>query len=82
VYNGVAPSQTTNKILTKEIARILNKPLVLPAIPKIVLQILFGEGSSVILEGSKVSSEKIEKEGFQFQYKSITNALEHLLHKK
>jgi len=79
VYNGVAPSHTTNKLFTKEIARILNKPLVLPAIPKMVFQILFGEGSFVILEGSMVSSEKIEKAGFQFQYCNLADALKQLL---
>lgn len=79
VFNGVAPSHCTNREFTIEIARILQRTLVLPNIPKVVLKILFGEGSSVILEGSMVSSEKIEKEGFQFQYRTISEALENLL---
>ena len=79
VFNGVAPTHCTNREFTKEIARVLQRPLVMPNIPKFVLQILFGEGSSVILEGSMVSSEKIEKKGFQFQYRTISEALENLL---
>lgn len=79
VFNGVAPSHCTNRDFTKEIARILHRPLVLPNIPKFVLQLLFGAGSSVLLEGSMVSSEKIEKEGFQFRYRNLAEALAQLL---
>lgn len=82
IFNGVAPNHSTNQDLTKEIARILDRPIVMPKIPKVVLQLFFGAGSTVLLEGSKVSSEKIEKEGFQFQYKTLTEALEQLLSKK
>jgi hypothetical protein len=48
-------------------------------IPPFILHTLFGEASSILLEGSKVSSHKIEKEGFQFQFKKLNKALEHLL---
>ncbi|MBP1672626.1 MAG: hypothetical protein H6Q25_441 [Bacteroidetes bacterium] len=79
VYNGVAPHHITNEELTKEISKILKKPLFMPNIPPIILHTLFGEASSLLLEGSKVSSYKIEKEGFQFQFNRINKALENLL---
>lgn len=79
VFNGVAPQHCTNKEITKEIGRILHKPVWMPNIPKIFLQILFGESSSILLEGSKVSSEKIQKEEFMFQFKNIHEALNNLL---
>jgi uncharacterized protein len=79
VFNGVAPQHFKNKELTKEISKILKKPLFMPNIPPFILHTLFGEASSLLLEGSKVSSEKIQKEGFMFQYKNIHEALKNLL---
>jgi hypothetical protein len=79
VFNGVAPQHITNEELTKEISKILKKPLFMSNIPPFILHTLFGEASSILLEGSKVSSHKIEKEGFQFQFKKLNKALEHLL---
>ncbi len=79
VFNGVAPQQCTNKEITNEIGKLVRKPIWMPNLHKVFLQILFGEASSILLEGSKVSSEKIQKEGFRFQYKNIHEALKNLL---
>ncbi len=79
VFNGVAPQHCTNKEITKEIGRVLRKPILIPNIPKIFLQILFGKASSMLIEGSKVSSEKIQKEGLMFQFRNIHEALKNLL---
>lgn len=43
VYNGVSPYPVTNLVLTKTIAKILNKPLFLPNIPKFVMKFTLGE---------------------------------------
>lgn len=78
-YNGVAPCYTTNKDLTVAIARKLNKPLFLPNVPGFLLRMLFGEVSSLLLEGSRISSEKIRATGFTFRYSDLSNALDSLL---
>ncbi|CVK16816.1 hypothetical protein Ga0061079_1118 [Apibacter mensalis] len=78
-YNGVAPCYITNKDLTVAIARKLNKPLFLPNIPGFLLRMLFGEVSSLLLEGSRISSEKICATGFTFRYSDLSNALDSLL---
>lgn len=81
-YNGVAPYPVTNRDITKAIATQLDKPLFLPAVPAFALKILLGEMANLVLKGSKVSSEKIQQTGFEFQYNKIEKALEDLLPKK
>ena len=79
VYNGVAPETITNNDLTCIIAEVLNKPLWLPNIPSWVLKIIFGEMSSILLNGSRVSSKKLIQSGFQFKYLSIRSAINNLI---
>jgi len=75
VYNGVAPNPVTNARLTKDIARKLRKPVLLPPVPGFVLKLILGEMAQVVLQSQKVSSEKIEDEGFHFEFKTIYDAL-------
>lgn len=79
IYNGVSPHPVTNKEITYEIAHKLKRSILIPTIPKWVLKIIFGEMSSVLLDNNKVTSQKIEKEGFQFQYPNIKEALDNLI---
>ncbi|NKI32990.1 TIGR01777 family oxidoreductase [Croceivirga thetidis] len=76
IFNGVAPNPVTNNKLTKAIAEILKRPLVLPNVPRFVLKMIFGEMAYVLLASQRVSSKKIENEGFVFTFTNITNALE------
>lgn len=79
IYNAVAPEHITNTELTKNIAAALHKKIRLPNIPSLVLKAMLGKMAVVLLEGSRISCEKIEKEGFQFQFPKLNNALKHLL---
>ncbi|TFG74444.1 MAG: TIGR01777 family protein, partial [Flavobacteriales bacterium] len=74
VYNGVGPNPVTNLKLTKELARVMNKPLILPNIPKFVMQTALGEMSYILFNSQRVSSKKIEEEGFVFGYQNICRA--------
>ncbi len=76
VYNAVAPEHITNKSLTKIIAKKLKKPLWLPNIPAFVMKLILGEMAVILLEGSRVSSEKITLTGFKFRYPKINDALD------
>ena len=80
-FNAVSPHSITNIALTKKIAQRLKKPLFLPNIPKFILQILFGEMATILLEGSKISSQKIIDTGFEFEFEQIDDALDNLLKK-
>ena len=75
VYNGVAPNPVTNIKLVKEIAKVLNKPLFLPNIPKFVMYTILGDMAYILFASQRVSSKKIEEEGFIFRYANICQAL-------
>lgn len=81
VYNAVGPNPVTNKELIKAIAETLDVPLLLPNVPKFILKLLLGEMHTLLLDSQNVSSNKIQAEGFQFQYKSVYSALSELLEK-
>lgn len=76
--NTVAPEATTNKIFSKSLGKVLNRPSLLP-IPGFFLKIIFGEASSTLTSGVNVSSKKIESLGYIFKYPKLENALKNLL---
>ncbi len=78
-YNTVAPEHITNKCFTKTASKILKKPLLLPNVPKFVLKLLLGEMAVVVLEGSRVSAQKILDTGYKFKFPDLQKALEDLL---
>ncbi|NAS11199.1 TIGR01777 family oxidoreductase [Poritiphilus flavus] len=80
-FNAVAPNPVTNTKLTREIARVLRKPLILPNIPRFAMRLLLGEMSELLFASQRVSSKKIEQSGFVFEYPNIGRALEKLLAK-
>lgn len=81
VYNAVGAGWVTNREMTQAIAQALSKPLVLPSVPEFALRIILGEMADIVLNGSKVSSEKIQQAGFTFNYTSLNEALTNLLGK-
>jgi len=80
-YNAVGPEWVTNQEMTKSIATVLNKPLWLPSIPAFVMNIIIGEMAVIVVNGSKVSSRKIQQKGFEFKFTELTAALKDLLEK-
>lgn len=75
-YNAVAPNPVTQNKLIKELAKVLQKPLFMPNIPKFALYFMMGEMSEIVLSSQRVSSKKIESRGFEFDYQNICRALE------
>ncbi|MEH6536398.1 MAG: TIGR01777 family oxidoreductase [Psychroserpens sp.] len=75
VYNGVAPNSVTNNELTKAVAKILHRPLILPNIPKMAMKLVLGEMHILLFESQRVSAAKIEGEGFDFEYHHLKPAL-------
>ena len=52
VYNGVSPNPETNQFLTKTIANVLSRPLILSNIPKFVMKTILGEMHQLLLADS------------------------------
>ena len=79
VYNAVSPNPVTNKKMTQVLASHYKKSLWLPNVPQFMIKLLLGEMGSIALESQLVSSEKIVKDGFQFQFVNLETAIEDLL---
>jgi NAD dependent epimerase/dehydratase family enzyme len=82
VYNSVAPNPVTNREFTKEVASILDRPIILPAVPGFALKIILGEMANLVLYGNKISSEKISQAGYTFRFTNLREALIDLLRPK
>ncbi len=78
-YNAVAPEHTTNKDFMYKLADVLNKRIWLPHVPPFIMKLVFGEMSSIVLEGSRVSCEKIRSERFTFEFNSLNKALRNII---
>lgn len=76
--NAVAPQVITNKNLSHQIGKILKKPCFFQ-IPTPFLKLVIGEASTLLTNGSKVSSEKILNLGYGFKFPTIEKALEDIL---
>lgn len=81
-YNAVSPATTTNKLLMETLKSVLNKPLILLSIPSFVLKIVFGELSTTLLNGSRISAKKICNSGYVFQFDKLQEAIVDLIEEK
>jgi len=79
VYNAVNSSHIHNDEFINAIGKALHKPILLPAIPAFAIKALFGDMAGMVLEGSRVSNQKIKATGFKFQFENINEALKDLL---
>ncbi|GEO06418.1 NAD-dependent epimerase [Adhaeribacter aerolatus] len=76
VFNAVAPNPVTNKEFTQALADVMHRPLTGLKVPAFGLKMVLGEMSEVVLEGQRVSCDKLTKQGFTFEYNTIHEALE------
>jgi uncharacterized protein len=78
-YNAVTPTPVTNREFTQALARVLKKPLWLPAVPEFALKLIVGELSYILLKGGRASADKIERTGFKFSFPDLEGAMRALL---
>ena len=76
--NFTAPNPVRNRDFAKALGQALNRPAFLPA-PGFMLHLIYGEFADVILTGQKVLPQKLLAAGFEYQFPTIDQALEHLL---
>jgi len=74
-FNAGAPNQVNNKTFTKVLAKVLKRPFFLPNVPPFMMKLILGTRALLVLEGSRVSSEKIQQTGFEFEFKELEGAL-------
>ncbi len=77
--NAVSPNPLQHTDFVRCVAKVLNKPMILPKVPGFLLKLVLGEMATIVLDGVKVSSKKIQHVGFQFNFNHLQEALEDLL---
>jgi uncharacterized protein (TIGR01777 family) len=75
VYNATAPYPATNAEFTKVLGKVLKRPAFAPA-PAFVMQAVFGEMSTVLLDGQRVMPKRFHDEvHFHYRYPTLEMAL-------
>lgn len=77
IYN-IAVQPLPNRQFAKAMGKVLRRPSFFP-IPAFAIRLLFGEMSTVVLDGQCVSSEPLKGLGFHYRFPEIEMALEDLL---
>ena len=73
-YNATAPNPVTNTEFTKVLAKTVNRPALFP-LPAGLLTVLLGEMSSLVLGSQRVLPERLQTQGYRFQYTDLAAAL-------
>lgn len=74
VINGTSPNPVRFSDLCNNLGAVLGRPSWLP-VPGFVLQVLLGEGASLVLDGQRVVPKRALELGFRFKYRYINDAL-------
>ena len=77
-FNAVSSEHISNLSFSKKISKIFNHPFLAIGAPSFILQIVFGEMSTIILNGSRISANKIQQAGFNFKFENLEKALKNL----
>lgn len=78
-YNATINDSTTNLIFSKELANFYGFSIWLPNVPAFLIRLMLGERASLLLTGRRVSSDKVKKLGFRFQFKNLKKTLKDTL---
>ena len=75
IYNLTAPNPITNATFTKAMGSWLHRPTLF-TLPTPLLKLMFGEMSTLLVDGQKVLPEALLEAGFTFEHTTIQQALE------
>ena len=78
-YNAVADDIPTNKDFMKTLAKTANKFFLPINVPTFIMKSVFGEMSSIILEGTRADNKKIKLAGFDFKFSKVYEAFDDLM---
>ncbi len=79
IYNAVAPENVNYKDFVKTLAAVKKLKILMPPTPALPWKIIFGKKASALLEGSRVSADKIIDYGYEFKYPDLDKALYNLV---
>ncbi|NOU70078.1 TIGR01777 family protein [Paenibacillus sp. LMG 31458] len=72
--NATAPNPVTNREFGRALAKAMRRPNLFP-LPAFILKMIFGELSTLLLEGQKVLPRALLEHGFTFKYAFVDKAL-------
>ena len=77
-YNLAAPNPPRNKEFVRHLGRVMRRPSLMPT-PSIALRALFGEMSTVLLDGQRAGPSRLQEAGYEFTFPEPVAALHDLL---
>ena len=75
IYNTSAPEEFTNYEFTAQLRQAINKKALLMPAPAFSIKMLFGEMSRVVLNSTRLSTDRITNSGYEFYFPDLTSAL-------
>ena len=69
--NVVSSDQMTHQDFMNQLAKALGTQIYMPSIPSPLVKLGMGEKACLILEGARLSNQKLKQTGFQFQYNQL-----------
>jgi uncharacterized protein len=82
VINATAPHPVRNQELTETLARVLRRPVILPAVPSFLLRSVLGDFGKILLEGQRVIPKRLLDSGYTFRFATLEKALRNLTDSK
>ncbi|QOY51823.1 TIGR01777 family oxidoreductase [Candidatus Sulfurimonas baltica] len=76
--NFTSPSPLSNNEQTEILGKMLHRPTFF-SVPSFMLKLIFGEGSTVMLDSKEVYPTKLLENGFVFDYEKFEDALQNIL---
>ncbi len=74
VYNLTAPNPITNHAFTKDLGAWLHRPTFF-TLPEFLLKLMFGEMSTLLIDGQKVLPQALLDAGYDFKQPTLKSAL-------
>lgn len=75
IYNLTAPNPVTNHTFTKTLGSYLHRPTFF-TLPEALLKLMFGEMSTLLIDGQKVLPQALLDAGYEFKQPTLRQALE------
>lgn len=75
---NISAKPLTNRQFAKVLGKVMHRPSFFP-VPAFLIRLLFGEMSTVVLDGQNVSAKRLTDLGFHFQFPEAETALRDLL---
>lgn len=79
--NASAPEPVTNDQFGRTLGRVIHRPHWMP-VPSFMMKLVFGEMSTLLLDGQRVLPAKLLEHGFQFEHPTLVSALTQLAQSK